>query len=169
MKIQSPRQYLRDALIWSAGINWFLNLIAGWFFYHTYKTIPLQGSTSIQGDATVMIFIIIFFSLLLAVPGVKKAAKEGKLVLYPPTAPFGQPFRWLLDKGLPLAMLVTVLSCLVLVPLVVGLLNLAGIHELSMWGFLGFKSVLAALAAGLVIPPIDWLVIRNLSNQVPKI
>ncbi len=165
MKTQTPRKYLSDAGIWSAGINLFLNLLAGWLIYRKITFLPLEGATSIRGDSTVMVFIIVFFSLLLAVPGIKKALREGKLLRYEKAARFPEPVRWLLGKGLPLSLLAALLSVFTIVPPALWVLARLGVEGLGLWPFLAYKSGLAALTAGLVIPLVDWLALKNLSRQ----
>ena len=161
MKTQTPRQYLKDAAIWSAGINLVLNLLAGWLIYRKTPFIPLEGQTSLRGDTTVMVFLIVFFSLLLAVPGIKKAIKEGKLLPYKNAKAFPGAVRWLLGKGLPLATLVAFLCVFLFVPVTMWKLSWLHVDGLALWPFLAFKSIMAALTAGTVVPLIDWLVIKN--------
>jgi hypothetical protein len=165
MKTQTPRQYLKENAIWSAGINLVLNLLAGWLIYRKSAFIPMEGQTSIRGDTTVMVWLIVFFSLLLAVPGIKKAMKEGKLLKYENAHPFPAAISWILSRGLAVATVISFLCVFTLVPLILWLLGLAGVDGLATWPFLGYKTVLATLTAGTVIPLIDWLVIRNESAK----
>ena len=165
VKIQTPRQYLKDAAIWSAGINLVLNLLAGWLFYMKTAALPLQGKGSVNDDAAVMTFLIVFFSLLLAVPGIKKLIKNGQLIKMEGVKPLPQPFRWLLSSGLVLSLLLAFASVYAFVPLTIGLLKLLGPDPLPLIPFLVFKALYAALLAGTIIPLVDWLVIRNESGK----
>jgi cellobiose-specific phosphotransferase system component IIC len=165
VKIQTPRQYLKDAVLWSAGINLVLNLLAGWLFYMKTDALPLQGKGSVNDDAAVMTFIIVLCSLLLAVPGIKKLIKNGQLIRMEGVKPLPQPFRWLLSSGLVLSLLLAFASVYAYVPLAVALLRLLGPDPLPLAGFLLFKALYAAVLAGTLIPLVDWLVIRNESGK----
>lgn len=165
VKTQTPRQYLKDAAIWSAGINLVLNLLAGWLFYIKTAALPLQGKGSVNDDAAVMTFLIVLCSLLLAVPGIKKMIKNGQLVKMQGVKPLPQPLRWLLSNGLVLALLLAFASVFAFVPPAIGLLRLLGPDPLPLGGFLVFKALYAAVLAGTLIPLVDWLVIRNESGK----
>jgi hypothetical protein len=165
VKIQTPRRYLLDAAVWSAGINLVLNLLAGWLFYMKMPAIPLQGERSVNSDTAVMTFLIVFCSLLLAVPGIKKLIRSGQLLRIPGVRPWPRPLAWLLSSGLALALLLALASVFAFVPLAVGLLTWLGSDPLPLGSFLVFKSAYAALLAGTLIPLVDWLVIRSESGR----
>jgi len=165
MKTQTPRQYLKENAIWSAGINLVLNLLAGWLIYRKTPFIPLEGQTSLRGDTTVMIFLIVFFTVLLSVPGIKKAIKEGKLLKYEGVRPLPAPVAWTLSKGLPLATICAFFDVFTVVPLLIWLVALLGFDGLALWPFLAFKSVVATVTAGLTVLIAGWLVIRTESTQ----
>lgn len=158
-KVQTPRQYLAQAAIWSAGINLFMNLLAGWLIYRKISLIPLEGETSLRGDSTAMVFIIIFLSLVLSVSGVKKQLRAG--LLLPSKRPLRVPavLRWLLASGLPLGLWMAFLGVFSLVPLVIAALGWLHVESMALWPFLVFKSLLAALTAATFVPFGEWLVI----------
>ena len=141
-------------------------MLAGWLIYRQTPFFPLLGAEgSVNSDAAGMTLIIVFFSLLLAVPTIKRLARNGQLLKIANAPRFPRPLHWLLQNTALVSLGAAFASVYVIVPPAVGLLGWLGLDGLSLGWFLAFKAVLAAFVAATAVPLLDWLVLLNLSAK----
>jgi len=163
---RAQRQFLLvNQLIPAVLINFLINAVFGWLFFHTSPTVPLTQAfganllpNSIALDLIPTTFFLLLFTSLVVSHQTRHHLQAGKVEpldaplpgadRYRPHSPF---------SSLHVATLITV----ALVPLTVALLYGLDIRELPPWSFIWFKALYASLLAPLFTPLVVLLALTE--------
>ncbi|GAB6042614.1 hypothetical protein [Endothiovibrio diazotrophicus] len=160
------RRYLVfNQLIPAAVINFLINAVFGWLFFHTSPTVPLLQPlglnllpNSIALDLIPTTFFLILFTALVVSHQIRGHLRRGELEPLDARLPLATLYRpHSLRASLNAAALVTSL----LVPLTVALLYGIGTRELPLWEFVAFKSLYATALAALFTPLVVLLALAE--------
>ena len=131
-------------------VNFILNALVAWGVCGGMTSVPLWGETSVAGDTVATSFILPFLSVLIATPLARRDTRQGKVS----AESLRERVSRLPRALVPRAVVVGVASLAVVAPLAVLALDLAGVTQIPMPGFVWAKAGFAAVLGAMLAPTI---------------
>jgi len=160
MTPQLKRYLFIEQPIGSFVVNFLLNALIAWAMFRHLTALPMWGQESIAGDTIGTCFMLPFMTVLITMPLIRRDLRNGRaapewareqipVLRHLP----GTPVR----RGFALGLAVM----LVLAPLIILALRLAGVSSIPMPAFVWVKAVWSATLGALLAPWIALAVVAD--------
>jgi hypothetical protein len=148
-------------------VNFVLNALVAWGVCGRMTSVPLWGETSVAGDTVATSFILPFLSVLIATPLARRDTRQGKVSAASLSDRAARPR---LPRALvPRAVVVGLAGLMVAAPLAVLALDVAGVTQIPMPGFIWVKAAYAAVLGALLAPTIAMAGVADVETRlVPR-
>jgi hypothetical protein len=139
-------------------INPLINGLIGWITFRGQTTVPLWAlQPSIGADTLGTCFFLPAITCLIVTPIVRRHLRRGTIEPVDPSSAIPTWLRFARRPLVPRAAVLGAVSLASVGPASAVLLSVAGIHELALAPFLGFKAAFSALLGAFVTPLIALL------------
>lgn len=155
------RYLLVDQGVLAVAVNIIINGGIAWLVFRKQPQVPMHGDPSIAGDTRATCFLLPLIACLVVTGLTRREVQRGRLpagnllVKHPAIA--RRLYRNVLLRGL----LFGLLGRYALAPAAMNFIVSTGLQQMTLWGFLVFKSLFAGGLAGILCPLYAFLAWRD--------